>query len=129
MTKSLLSIALIIAFVLMQGLSLHGHYSPTAHNDHPHALPGHDKLHIHHHAIAIDSAATEIHPDEEEVNLLGTPLLRDIVLDQPILLQSLLWAIVLLVVWVSRDLPRPLATRLHPSPPKRFKPSPRAPPR
>lgn len=129
MTKSLFSIALIIAFVLMQGLSLHGHYSPTAHNDHPHALHGHDKLHIHNHSIAIDGAATESHPDDEEINLLGTPLLRDILLDQPVLLQSLMWAIVLLIVWVSRDLPLPLPTRLHPSPPKRFKPSPRAPPR
>jgi hypothetical protein len=121
MHKTVFFIALTIAFVLMQGQSLHGHYTTTTHthSDHPHALNGHDNLHIHSHTAS---------DNEEEINLLGTPHLRYIFLDQPIMLQSSIWSIVLMLLWICIDLPVLIPKLLQPRPPALIRPSPRAPP-
>lgn len=127
MNRFLICLALLLALVGSQALSLHAH---RAHAHDTHATADHDALHIHSHLLGDAADAAHDFSDPTEIDVLDSALSRDYAKALPMLAAlSSFWMLLLAVLWIRQRRiasPPPL---LHPTPAAQLRPAPRAPPR
>ncbi|MFT3931194.1 MAG: hypothetical protein QM709_12950 [Spongiibacteraceae bacterium] len=126
MNRIVFCLALMIALLGVQGMSLHAH---LPHAEDKHATAQHDNLHIHSHVVDENLDADNDHPDAVSIDLLTSVFSRDnhFTPSIDIAFQAIL-ILAALVVWTcSQRIPPPALILTIPSPRLR-KPSSRAPP-
>jgi hypothetical protein len=127
MYRILFSISLILAFVWVQSLPLHGHlHQPT---DSHLAMHDHVVVHVHSHLVDLAIETAHEHSKSIEIDLLGTAIsARDLANPQVLFVAAALWLFVLTILWVCIQRTPPSALPLHFGPSPLLRPSPRAPP-
>jgi hypothetical protein len=127
MNRILFSLALILAFVWVQSLPLHGHVHEPM--DSHKATHDHDALHVHSHLVDMDSETAHEHSESVEVDLLGSAISARDAANSPVLfIATTILSIVLTVLWVCIRRSPPPVPLWHFGPPPLLRPSPRAPP-
>lgn len=126
MNRPLLYIALIVAFVFVQGLALHGHFQ--THSAHGFLPVDHDHFQIHSHGLSESALDVDEHSHAVEIDLLDTPLVRAVISAIPAVALGAVWIVLLSMMWVcvGRLFPPTLFSPVVPPP--LLRPSPRAPP-
>lgn len=126
MNRIVFCLALMIALLGVQGMSLHAH---LPHAEDEHVTAKHHNLHIHSHVVDENLDADHDHPEAVAVDLLTSALSRDhqLVSSIDITFQSVL-ILTLLVVWTCIQRVPPPAPDIPLSSPRLRKPSSRAPP-
>lgn len=125
MNRTVFFLALIVALLGVQGLSLHAH---LPHADDEHTAVQHHNLHVHSHVVDENLDSDHDHAGAVSVDLLTSALSRDHLTPSIDIAFQTVLILASMVVWTCiQRLPRP-APPMHFTPPKLRKCSPRAPP-